>query len=127
MSEENVEVVRALFRALDEDDYAAALQLFDPDVVWRPTEGTFRGLEGVGASLIEWLEPWDEHHIKAETFVDLGDLVLAEIRLTARGKRSGMEIDQRFFQLYRVDGDRIRQMDEFVTRSEAVTAADPSG
>src|SRR3954453_13256657 len=127
MADENVEVVRALFRALDEDDYAAALELFDPDVEWRPTEGTYRGREGVGAHLIEWLEPWDEHHIEAEGFVDLGELVLAEIHLTARGEGSGMEIDQRFFQLYRVDGDRIRQMDEFVTRREAVAAAESLG
>jgi ketosteroid isomerase-like protein len=126
MSEDTVEVVQALFRALDSDDYAAALQHFDPEVVWRPTEGTYHGLEGVGAHLIEWLEPWDEHHIEAEGFADLGELVLAEIRLTARGEASGMEIDQRFFQLYRVEDDRIRQMDEFVTRREAVAAAESS-
>jgi ketosteroid isomerase-like protein len=125
MSEETVEVVQALFRALDSDDYAAALQLFDPDVVWRPTEGTYRGLEGLGASLIEWLEPWDEHHIDAEGFADLGERVLAEVHLTGRGEASGMTIDQRFFQLYRVDGGLIKEMDEFLTRGEALEAAEP--
>jgi ketosteroid isomerase-like protein len=32
MSQENVEIVRNLFRALDQDDYAGALQLFHPEV-----------------------------------------------------------------------------------------------
>jgi hypothetical protein len=50
--------------------------------------------------------------------------VLAEIHLTGRGEASGMTIDQRFFQLYRVDGGLIRQMDEFLTRHEAIAAAE---
>ena len=120
MTRTAIDVVRELFRALDADDYAGALRLFDPDVEWNPTEGSYRGLEGLGASLIEWLEPWDEHRIEAEAFTDNGDRVLAEIRLTARGGRSGMEIDQRFFQVYWVTAGLIKRMDEYVTRDDAL-------
>ena len=117
-------MVRELFRALDEEDFAAAVQLFHPDVEWRPTEGAYSGLEGVAAHLVEWLEPWDEHRLVAEQFTDHGNRVIAEIHITARGERSGMEIDQRFFHLYSLDGGRIRRMDEYVTREEAVEAAE---
>src|SRR3954454_22801716 len=69
MSREDVEVVRRLFAALDDQDWEEALGAFDPEVEWSPTEGTFRGPEGVVMSLAEWLEPWDEHQIEAEEFL----------------------------------------------------------
>jgi ketosteroid isomerase-like protein len=123
VSRSGVEVVQRLFAALDDEDWEAALGAFDPEVEWRPTEGTFRGVEGVVASLAEWLEPWDEHHIEAEEFLEAGDRVLAVIHLTGRGEASGMEIDQRFFQVYEVREGRIVRMVEFVRRAEALEAA----
>jgi ketosteroid isomerase-like protein len=123
MSQENVEVVRSLFAVLDRNDWGAALGLFDPEVEWSSTEGTFRGLEGVVSSVAEWLEPWEEHLIEAEEFAEAGDQVLAVVRLTGRGAGSGMEIDQRFFQVYAVRNGKIIRMVEFVTRNEALEAA----
>jgi uncharacterized protein len=123
MSRENVEVVRRLFDALDRQDWERALGTFNPEVEWSTTEGTFRGIEGVVTSLAEWLEPWEEHHIEAEEIVEAGDQVLAVIHLTGRVEGSGMEIDQRFFQLYAVRDGRIVRMVEFVRRAEALEAA----
>jgi len=123
MSQENVDAVRELFIALDNQDWEAALELFDPAVEWCPTEGSYHGPEGVVRSLAEWLEPWEEHHIEAEEFKGAGDQVLAVIHLTARGAGSGMEIDQRFFQVYAVRGGKITRMAEFVRRDEALEAA----
>jgi ketosteroid isomerase-like protein len=123
MSEENVEIVRGLFAALDDQDWEAALGFFDPEVEWSPTEGTFHGPEGVVSSLAEWLEPWEEHHIEAEEFMEAGDQVVAVIHLTGRGAGSGMEIDHRFFQVYAVGNGLIIRMVEFVRRAEALEAA----
>ena len=123
MSQGNVEVVRALFAALESEDWEAVLAHIDPNVEWSPTEGTYHGLDGVVESLSEWLEPWDEHRIEAEEFTPTGDQVLAVIHLTARGSGSGMVIDQRFFQVYAVRDERVVHMVEFVTREEALEAA----
>jgi len=49
--------------------------------------------------------------------------VLAVIHLTARGTGSGMEIDQRFFQVYDVRGGKITRMLEFLSREAAVAEA----
>ena len=123
MGRENVEVIRDLFRALEDDDYVAALELFDPEVEWHPMEGTFRGLEGLRAAVLEWLEPWEDHRIEAESIADHGDgRVLAQVHLTARGRQSEMEVDQRFFQVYRLQDGRIRRMDEYVTLADAHAA-----
>ena len=123
MSQENVEVVRSLFAALDSKNWEAALRAFDPKVEWSPMEGTFHGPEGVVRSLAEWLEPWEEHRIEAEEFMEAGAQVVAVVHLTGRVAGSGMEIDQRFFQVYAVGNGKIIRMVEFVRRAEALEAA----
>jgi ketosteroid isomerase-like protein len=124
MSGENVEVVRRLFTALEETELQELLGLFDPDVEWLATEGSFHGIEGVVNSYIEWMEPWEEHSVEPEEFVESGDdRVLATIHLTGRGGQSGMEIDQRFFQLYTVRDGKITRMVEYVDRARALQAA----
>jgi ketosteroid isomerase-like protein len=123
MSQENVDVVRRLFAVLDRQDWRAALAFFDPEVEWSPTEGTYRGLEGLASGVAEWLEPWEEHQIEAEEFTEAGNQVLAVVHLTGRGAGSGMEIDQRLFQVYAVRNGKIIRMVEFVTRDEALEAA----
>jgi uncharacterized protein len=119
MSQENMEVVRELFLAVETDDFATALGLFDAEVEWLAAEGTYHGIEGVGASFIEWMEPWEEHRIEAEEFVEGNDQVLVTIHLTARGGQSRMEIDQRFFQVYTVRDGKISRMVEYVDRKLA--------
>ena len=124
MSEASVEVIRRLFEALEREDFAAALELFDADVEWSPAEGDYRGIEGVGAAFIEWMEPWEEHRIEPEEFLEAADdRVLATIHLTARGGQSGVEIDQRFFQLYTVSDGKVARMVEYLDRDRALEAA----
>jgi len=123
MSREDVEVVRRLFAAVDAEDWEAALGSFAPEVEWSPLEGNFRGLQGVIEALVEWLEPWEEHTIEAEEVAEVGHRVLAVVHLTGRGAGSGLEIDQRFFQIYAVRDGRIVRMTEFGTRAEALEAA----
>ena len=123
MSERDVGVVQRLFSALEADDFATALGLFDAEVEWSPTEGSYHGIEGVGASFIEWMEPWDEHRIEPEEFVEGNDRVLVTVHLTARGQESGLEVDQRFFQVYTVRDGKISRMVEYVDRARALEAA----
>jgi ketosteroid isomerase-like protein len=123
VSQEDVEIVRRLLTSFDDQEWEAALGLFDPKIEWSPTEGTFRGLEGVVTAMGEWLEPWEEHTVDAEEILEAHDRVLAVLHLKGRGAGSGMEIDQRFFQLYDVRDGRIVRMVEYLTRAEALDAA----
>jgi ketosteroid isomerase-like protein len=129
MSQENVEIVRALFAALQSNEWEELLGLFDAAVEWSPTEShTRRGVEGVVTSFIEWMEPWDEHKIEPEEFIESGDnKVLATVHLTARGEHSGLELDQRFYQLYTMQKGKIKRMIEYHDRVLALEAAGLSG
>jgi ketosteroid isomerase-like protein len=123
MSRTDVEVVRRMFTAFDEQKWQVALDLLDRDIEWSPTEGRYRGHQGVLSAMAEWLEPWEDHTVEAEEILEADDRVLAVVRLTGRGTGSGLEIDQRFFQLYDVDEGRIVRMVEYVTRADALAAA----
>lgn len=124
MSSENVEVVRSLFSALEDNDFETLLGLFHADVEWTVAEGRFRGVEGVVSAFVEWMEAWEEHAVEPEEFeAAAGDRVLATIHLTARGGQSGMVVDQRFFQVYTLRDGRISRMVEYLDRGRALEEA----
>ena len=123
MGRENLEVVRALFAVLGGEDSATPLALFDPKIEWLPMEGEFHGIEGLITAMTDWLGTWQEHHVELEEASEVGDQVLAVVHLTARGEASGVEVDQRFYELYSVRDGKIVRMEEFLTRDEALEAA----
>ena len=71
----------------------------------------------------DWLESFEAHHARAEEFIDAGDnVVVVGLRLTGRGKASGVEVDMPRC-LYRIrDGLAIR-VELFETKAEALEAA----
>ena len=84
MSQENVEVVRR-FLLLGVDE---ALTYADPDIVWNPAEeSAARGHDAVRASLVRWKGEWDDYELLPEEFEQVGDRVVAAVRL--RRARAG--------------------------------------
>jgi ketosteroid isomerase-like protein len=122
---EPVEVVRSFFDAAEREDYAPALRMIDPSAVWLPTEGgRYEGIDGVAEAFATWMEPWAEHQLVTEEVIPLGDdHVLATLHIVARGRHSGVEIDQRFFHLHTVYEGKITRMVEYLDRDEALRAA----
>jgi uncharacterized protein (TIGR02246 family) len=119
MSQANVEIVREFLDAgVDE-----ALTYADPGIVWNPAEELpTEGHAAVRTSLARWKAEWDDYRVLPEDFVDMGDRVLATVRLRARGRGSGVEIDALFYDLYTLDDGKIVRMDQFTERSEALAA-----
>jgi ketosteroid isomerase-like protein len=71
MSEENVEVVRSVWAALDEDPPRLLLEVFDEDVEIRnppelPLQGPFHGREGVRLWFRDSWEVFTELHHELE-------------------------------------------------------------
>jgi uncharacterized protein len=120
MSQENVEIVRRFLRAGVDEALADA----DPDIVWNPIEELpTRGHEAVRSSLAQWKSEWHDYELLAEEFLDMGDCIVVTVRLSARGRGSGIEIDARFYDLFTLRGGKIVRMDQFAERSEALEAA----
>ena len=120
MSQENVEVVVKFLRVVDVDE---ALTYADPGIVWNPIEELpTQGHDAVRASLAHWKAEWDDYKVMPEEFVDMGDRVVATVRLRGRGRGSGVEIDARFYDVYTLRDGKIVRMDQFTERSEALEA-----
>jgi ketosteroid isomerase-like protein len=100
MSQENVEIVRRQFALLSQDDYETFFDEF-------PLEGVFdfsrrlidpvvlRGRDEMRVWMERERQMWEGDHVGYEPkeLIDAGDKVLALVRVIARGKASGVEVE----------------------------------
>jgi len=115
MSQENVEVVRALWKARNRGDREAALARFAPgcEFDYSSSKGLspviVRGLEDFARRLDEGAEVWDEPRWGADEFVDADDAVIVPGRFHGRGHGSGVETVARAVEVFwLVDGKVVR-------------------
>src|SRR5438477_11644600 len=102
MSRENVEIVRRMFEAFRNREWAAALEPVDPeeiemDVTRSPIEGLsgiYKGREEVAFFWNQWLEAWGGQELDEPQLIDASDQV---VNCTAshkfRGRCSGVTVD----------------------------------
>lgn len=129
MSPENVDIVRGLPEVFNRRDIPAMLALLDPDVEWIPIMATlegrvYRGHDGV----CQWIEDlgtdWEYFETYTEEWHDLGDRVLAFGRWRARGRASGIELENEPASwLWDVRDGKIVRLQTFTDRTEAIEAA----
>jgi ketosteroid isomerase-like protein len=97
MSAANVELVRRLYEAWNVDGLEPVRAALDREVevLGHPTlpePGPIRGREDVIAWLERMLDAWEELSVHVEQVIDAGDRVVALVRLSGRGKGSGVPV-----------------------------------
>jgi ketosteroid isomerase-like protein len=127
MSEQTVEVVRRLYRAMDERDDAGLAKLAHPDVEWIPDSrvgvGPVRGFEDVAAFFRDRAEMFGELETEVERFFDTDDRVLAFLRIAGRGQASGAAFEIRIAHLWTVRDGLVVRGEGYGNRGEALAAA----
>jgi ketosteroid isomerase-like protein len=127
MSEENLELIRRLYRAMDARDAEAAAELVAPSMEWIPDqrvgEGPVRGREQVVGFLQERAEMFGDIETEIERLWDRGDKVLAFIHVTGSGVSSGAGFDIRIAHLWTVSEGVVVRGEGFGDRGEALEAA----
>ena len=68
------------------------------------------------------LEAIDEPRIEAQEFIDAGDQTVVAVRMSGRGKASGVEVDGRLFQVVTEDHDKLVRVEWYTSRAEALKA-----
>jgi ketosteroid isomerase-like protein len=127
MSQE--EIVRRMFDAANERDLQTLEALLSEDVEFQSVlfaseGGTFRGRRGIREYFAAFDEAFAEYRSEVEEVVDAGeDRVVALVKFTARGKESGVTLDQPFGLVITFRGEQISRMDSYFNRAEAVEAA----
>jgi ketosteroid isomerase-like protein len=151
MSQENVEIVRRSFAALERSvdahwrnprsvvdavnagDLPPELrELFtylDPNVEWNTAFAnmSFHGHLGCATGW-DWLfEVAEDYRVTLVEVTDLGaNRVLAEVDRTLKGKGSEIEVSAPMFSVVTLRGGLIARMDEYSSRAEAEEAVRPS-
>ena len=102
MSQENVEIVRRAFEALNRRDVEAFLESTDPNVIqdWSravgPQRGIYHGRDEVVRFLRSWWDAFDESVIVVDDLIDAGDgQVVAVFHGRQRGRSSGATVEGR--------------------------------
>jgi ketosteroid isomerase-like protein len=121
MPPENIEAVGRLIDAWNQRDLEAALEEMHLACEVRPVEATetLRGHDGVAAAFRDWFEAFEQFTMEPEDFIAQGDRVLVPMRQRALGKGSGLEIEQRFYQLFTLREGKVFRFEEYSEEADA--------
>jgi ketosteroid isomerase-like protein len=99
MSQENVEIVRAMMDAVARQDLTRLIELTDPEVEWHSFlaqlgEGSvYRGHDGMRRYVRDVSDAWEFLRTDVDDVLAVGDVVVVIGRLRYRGKGSGVETE----------------------------------
>jgi ketosteroid isomerase-like protein len=139
MSQENVDTVLELVQPGPDVDF---VPLFCQDEIWAVLaatvgplfhddceivtvgvpgyEGTHVGMEGMRATWLEWLAPWESYRATVEEAVDLGDRVLLLYRTFGRLGPGAPEVPAEFASVWTFRDGKIARVEFHATsRAEA--------
>src|SRR6476660_2925157 len=108
MSQENVEVVRAMNEAFDEGDIEGALTKLHPEVEWHGTKGGQddrqgdRGHRAGGDQDVDALEARERQSLEATDYFAAGGRVVVFFDVVAKGRRSVAVVETDTFEIFTV-------------------------
>jgi ketosteroid isomerase-like protein len=129
MSEENVEIVRRAYAALAEQGVEALLAFIDPEfeVTTPPSlasePDTYRGHDGVRRYFDSFSEVMEGVYFEGREFTAVGDKVLVDTILHARGRTTGIAGVQHAFLVWTVREGMAIRADAFAEHGQALEAA----
>ena len=128
MSQENVELMRLGFQAFARRDieamdafmreHVAPDAEFESVMTGQVHKGT-QGAKDMAADLWETLD----YVAAIEEIIDLGERVVAVLRVSGRGTRSGVSVSQNVAMVWIFEDGRIVRGRSFTSRAEALQAA----
>jgi ketosteroid isomerase-like protein len=129
MSKPKVQVVSDALDAWNRGDVDAMVEDTSPDFEFVPAiaagveGGSVRGPDEFRQFFRDLEETWETFRLEPEEFREIGDQVLGVARLKAKGRGSGVELDQPVFAVtWFRDGKRVRTQ-TFLEESAAIEAA----
>ena len=126
MSQENLEIVRAIYEAIKRDDWDAAFRNAHPDFALTfersLAAGTHRGRNQVQAVLQDQWEAFDATVLEPEQLIERGDQVVAIVKTRARPKGTSAEIEVRNGHLWTLREGVVVSMHSFPEPERALKA-----
>jgi ketosteroid isomerase-like protein len=123
-----VRLVHGIIAALNRGDVDGMLARMDPDFEWTPLEASpiarvYRGHEQVRGYVEDWLGTFEDVQLELEEHpTEVAGRVVAVVRGHGRGRASGLRLDNRFCQVWRLRGGTAVGMEEYASREQALAA-----
>jgi ketosteroid isomerase-like protein len=89
-----------------------------------PGAGTFHGRRELAERFAEYTETLEDAGLDIEAIQTVGDVFVLQLRLTGRGRGSGVALDQRWNWVMRLVDGRVALIQPFLDAAEARAAAD---
>jgi ketosteroid isomerase-like protein len=129
MSQENVEIVRRIYREVSARVWEAPPELFDPEYEVDLTDagpdlGVIPGVEAAEAALRGYSETFEDFRIELVDVIHADEQrVVTVVRDGGRLKGSGSEVWNRFFHVWTFRDGRIVRRSSHTDENEALEAA----
>ena len=132
MSKENVEIVRRGYQLFQAGDFEAVAALFSsgvelPDAgglgIGDIVPGTRTGPEGFLRTTEETRDAFEDFRVEPEGFIDAGEVVVVPVRISGRGRASGVEQEARLVHLWALRNGKVIRNEIFRTVEEALETA----
>jgi ketosteroid isomerase-like protein len=128
MSQENVEIVKEAARRFVARDSAGLRVLYTPDAVMVPPQGwpepgPFEGRESTMAQYARLQEDWEAISVGVQKSAAEGDWVVIEWQWQSRGVTSGVPVQMTISAAYRIEGEKVAEVQWFWAWPEALEAA----
>jgi ketosteroid isomerase-like protein len=126
----NVALVRSAYDAFNRQGQEAILAYLDPAIEWDESElparqpGIYQGHEGVRRLLRENATLWDDISVAVDEVLQCRDgSVVAFIRVTGRGRNTGVDVELATAQVWVIEGGKAVRVRLYLDRQEAIDAA----
>lgn len=127
MSQENVDLIRAIYAAFAAGDVPGVLSRMSPDIVWNEAEnfpyadgnpyvGPEAVLQGVFARIGA---EWDGFEAAPDELLDAGDAVVALGRYRGIFKATGKRLDAQLAHVWRVEGGKAAAFQQYTDTLQA--------
>lgn len=132
MSRENLAVVRHVVEVFNRGDIETILALTHADFELAVPPGlstepdTYRGHEGMRRYWESFQDVMDEIHIHLERLEDAGEFVIAAMQLRAKGRSTGIAVEQRLAGVWTISDARVIRIRAFTSMHEALDAVAPA-
>ena len=132
MSNDNLEIVKRGFDAFNESGVEGIIPLIHsdfeattpPSLASEPD--TYRGPDGIRRWFDSFDEVMDEIRWEPHRFREVGDRVVVEFTLRARGKTTGLDFGQDAVMVWEIRDGMASRLDLFQSLDEALVAAEGS-
>ena len=122
-----MKIVSRSYDAFGRGDPEAALAAFDPEIEAYdhdiPDAGEYRGFEGLMRWQADWERSWESWRWVPEEFIEAGDRVVAILRVHAKGRQSGLEVERVDGAVWTLRDGKCVRLDYYGNREQALEAA----